>query len=162
MTHSMHNYIILIKRMSHLRYRTAHRLMANIKQARQALARMRRKGDSRALLVGMQAGAAPVEKSTERPQKGKNGATLRPGNCTSGYLWEENENSALKTYLNPPAHCSIIYSGTTWKQPKCPPTHERTKEMWSPRTMGYNSPLKRTSRHWRQRGWTLRPLCRGR
>ena len=40
------------------------------------LERMRRKGNPRALLVGMQTGEATVENSMELPQKTKNGAAL--------------------------------------------------------------------------------------
>ena len=43
------------------------------KSTTQVLARMWRKGDSFALLVGMQTGAATVESSTEIPQEVKNG-----------------------------------------------------------------------------------------
>ena len=40
---------------------------------KQVLERMWRKGDSHALLVGMQTGAATVERSTKFPQTFKNG-----------------------------------------------------------------------------------------
>ena len=43
---------------------------------KQMLERMRRKGNPRALLVGMQTGAATVENSMEFPQKTKNGTAL--------------------------------------------------------------------------------------
>ena len=42
----------------------------------QVLARMWRKGNTCALLVGMQTGAASVENSMEGPQKIKNGTAL--------------------------------------------------------------------------------------
>ena len=48
--------------------------------------RMWRKGNPRTLLVGMQTGAATLETSMEVPQKVENRATLRPSNCTTGYL----------------------------------------------------------------------------
>ena len=51
------------------------------------LAKMRRKGTSFALLVGMQAGAATLENSMEVPQKAKNRSTLQPSNCTTRYLF---------------------------------------------------------------------------
>ena len=44
--------------------------------------------NSHILLVGMQAGAATLEKSMEVPQKVKNRAILRPSNCTTRYLLE--------------------------------------------------------------------------
>ena len=43
---------------------------------KQVLARMWRKGNHSALLLGMQPGAAAVEKSMESPQKTKNGSAL--------------------------------------------------------------------------------------
>ena len=43
---------------------------------KQMLERMRRKGNPRALLVGMQTGEATVENSMEFPQKTKNGTAL--------------------------------------------------------------------------------------
>ena len=52
--------------------------MAIIKKInkQQVLARMWRKVNPSALLVGMQTGAATVENSTEFPQKTKNGAAF--------------------------------------------------------------------------------------
>ena len=50
------------------------------------LVRMWRKGNPPKLLVRMQAGATTLENSMEVPQKVENRATLRPSNCTTGYL----------------------------------------------------------------------------
>ena len=50
------------------------------------LVRMRRNGNPRALLVGMQASAAALENSMEVPQETKNRATLRPSNGTTRHL----------------------------------------------------------------------------
>jgi len=44
------------------------------------------KGNPPTLLVGMQASAATLENSMEVPQKVENRATLRPSNCTIGYI----------------------------------------------------------------------------
>lgn len=52
----------------------------------QMLERMQRKGNLPTLSVGMQAGAALLENSTEVPQKVENKATLQPRNHTTGYL----------------------------------------------------------------------------
>ena len=70
---------------------------------------MWRKGNTSALLVGMQIGAATVESSMEIPQKIKNGTAFWPSNSTSGNLTEEtwNTNSNHKHHY---VHCSIIYS----------------------------------------------------
>ena len=45
---------------------------------KQVLERMCRKGDSHSLLVGMQTGAATVQRSTKFPQKFKNGTPYDP------------------------------------------------------------------------------------
>ena len=50
---------------------------------------MRRKGNSHALLVGMQTSAATVQNGMELPQKTKNGTALIHSNSTSGNLFEE-------------------------------------------------------------------------
>ena len=50
----------------------------------QVLARMRRKGNIFALLVGMQTGAATLENSMEVIQKIKNGFAFWPRDPTSG------------------------------------------------------------------------------
>ena len=47
------------------------------------LARMWRKENPLALLVGMQTGAAAMENNVEVPQKIKNRTTLGPSNCTT-------------------------------------------------------------------------------
>ena len=52
----------------------------------QVLARLWRKGNPSALLVGMQTGAATVENSMEFPQKPKNGTGFWPGNSTAGVI----------------------------------------------------------------------------
>ena len=48
--------------------------------------RMHRKGNTFALPVGMQTGAATVENSMEVSQKIKNRATLQSSNCITRYL----------------------------------------------------------------------------
>ena len=50
------------------------------------LERMWRNGNSLALLVGMQIGAATLENSVEAPQKIKNTPTLGPSNSTARNL----------------------------------------------------------------------------
>ena len=47
---------------------------------------MQRKGNPRALLVGMQTGTAAVENSIELPQKTKNGTAFLPSNLTAGII----------------------------------------------------------------------------
>ena len=53
---------------------------------KQVLAKLWRKGNPSALLVGMQTGAATVENSMEFPQKTTNVTVFRPGNSTAGII----------------------------------------------------------------------------
>ena len=57
-----------------------------------------RKGNSCALLMGMQIGTATMVNYMEVPQKIKNKATIWPRNSIPGYLSEVNKNSNLKRY----------------------------------------------------------------
>ena len=41
-------------------------------------------------------------------KKIKNRCAIQPRNSTSGYLFEENENTDLERYLHPCVHCSIV------------------------------------------------------
>ena len=38
---------------------------------------------------------------------------------------------------------ALFTIATTWKQPKCPPMHERINKMWSTHTVEYYAALKR-------------------
>ena len=73
-------------------------------------AKMWRKGNPLALLVGMQIGAATVESSMKIPQKIKNGTAQWPSNSTSGNISEETQNTNLKRYMHPCVHCGIIFN----------------------------------------------------
>ena len=57
------------------------------------LARMWRKGNPSALLVGMQTGAIIVESSVEIPQTIKNGTALQSSNPASGNISEGTQNT---------------------------------------------------------------------
>ena len=70
------------------------------------LARIWRKGNHFASLVGMQIGADTVE----IPQKISNRNTVGSSNSTSGYIFKGNEVIILKMYLYSHVHCSIIYN----------------------------------------------------
>ena len=65
--------------------RMAHHQQTN----KQVPVRLWRKGNTRALLVGMQTGAATVENSMEFPQKTKNKIASRTSDSTSGNLYKE-------------------------------------------------------------------------
>ena len=72
------------------------------------LARMWRKRISFRLLVGMQAGAATLEKSMEGPQKTKNRTTLQPSNYTTRYLSKGYKYAVLKGHMYPNVYSSTI------------------------------------------------------
>ena len=57
-----------------------------------------RKGNSCALLVGMQIGTATMENYMEVPQKTKNKATIWSSNSTPVCISEVNKNINLKRY----------------------------------------------------------------
>ena len=67
-----------------------------------------RKGNPPALLVGMETGTASLENGVEVPQKIKNRTTLRPSNCTTGYLSKGYKNADLKGHMHPNVYCSTI------------------------------------------------------
>ena len=71
---------------------------------------MWRKGNSFALLMGMQIGVATVESNMEIPQKIKNESAFRPSYPTSGTISEGTQNTNLKEYKHPYVHCSVIYN----------------------------------------------------
>ena len=67
-----------------------------------------RKENPPTLLVGMKAGAATVENSTEVPQKTKNRIIIWSSNPTPGHISRQNCNS--KRYMHPYVHSSTIYN----------------------------------------------------
>ena len=62
------------------------------------LARMRRKGNTLAPLVGMQTGVATVKNSMTIPQETKNKTTLQSSNCTIRYLLKGYKNTKRKRF----------------------------------------------------------------
>ena len=91
---------------------------------------MWRKGNPRALLVGMQIGAAKMENSMEVPQRIKDRTTIESSNSTSRYFSKEKKAIKSKICMNPYVHCSIINNSQIWKQPKCPLINGWIKKMW--------------------------------
>ena len=65
-----------------------------------------------ALLAAMQTSAATVENSMELPvpQKIESGSALLFSNSTSGYIFQEIQNTDLKEYMYPYVHCSVIHN----------------------------------------------------
>ena len=71
------------------------------------LARMRRKRISFPLLVGMQTGAATLEKC-EGFSKIKNTTTLRPSNFTTRYFSKGYRYAVSKRHMNPNVYSNTI------------------------------------------------------
>ena len=69
---------------------------------------IQRKGNPLTRLVGMQTGAATLEKRIEIPQKVKNRTTLQSSNGTTRYLSKGYKNTDLKGYMHPNVYSSII------------------------------------------------------
>ena len=74
------------------------------------LAKMWRKGNIFALVVGMQIGVAIVENSMEIPQKTKNRSAFWLCDPTSGDLLKQTQNTNLKERKHPNVHCSVFYN----------------------------------------------------
>ena len=72
------------------------------------LERMRRNGNPSTLLVGMQIGAAPVEKNMEFPQKTKNGTPFDLAILLLG-LYSKNPETPIQP-MHPNVHSSTMYN----------------------------------------------------
>ena len=72
------------------------------------LARMRRKRNPFALLVGKKIGAITMENSMEAPLKTKNRTAIWSSNPTPGHTSEETHG--LKGYMHLSVHCSTVYN----------------------------------------------------
>ena len=71
---------------------------------------MWRKGNSCALLVGIQTGPVTAGSSMEVPQKIKSGSAFCPSDPSSGNLFQETWNTNLKEYMHAYVHGNIIYN----------------------------------------------------
>ena len=76
--------------------------------------RMWRKGNPRALLVGMQTGAATVENSMEFPQKTKNGTALRLSPIPLLGLYPKNPETPIQKNL-----CTPMFIAAQFTIAKC-------------------------------------------
>ena len=74
------------------------------------LTRIWSKGNSCALLVGMQIGAATMENIMEVPPKIKVDIPYDPEIPFLGIYLKKTKNTNLKRYMHPRVHCSIIYN----------------------------------------------------
>ena len=94
------------------------------------LARMQRKRNPFARLVGMQTGAATLENSMEVPQKTKNRTTYDPAIALRGIY---PRDTGVLFQRGTCTHMFIAALSTiakVWKEPKCPLTDEWIKKKW--------------------------------
>ena len=93
------------------------------------LARLWRKGNPSAPLVGMQTGAATVEKSMGFLKKLKRQLTFDPAVLLQG-LHPKNPETPIQNYLCPPMFIAVLFTiAKCWKQPKCPSVNEWIKNV---------------------------------
>ena len=90
---------------------------------------MRRKGNPRALLVGMQTGAATVESSMKIPQKTKYGTAFDPAIPLLGIYAKKPKTPIWKNMRTPVCIAALLTIAKLWKQPKCPPIDKRIKKL---------------------------------
>ena len=88
------------------------------------LARLWRKENPSALLVGIQTGAATVENCMEFPQKTKNGTAFDPEIPLLG-LYPKNPETPIQKKLSTSMSIGALFIiAKYWKQPKCPSVDE--------------------------------------
>ena len=98
---------------------------------------MWRKGNPRALLVGIWIGAATMENSKEGPQKKKNRTTIRYNNSFTGISLKEMK-SLSQMGICTPTFTAVLFTITkTRKQLKCPATDKWIKKTWHIHTVEY-------------------------
>ena len=95
----------------------------------QVLARMWRKGNPTALLVGLWIGAATIENILEISQKIKTRAIILSSNSTSGYFSEENKNTNLRRACILMFSVVLLVMAKIRKQPRGPSIDGCLKEM---------------------------------
>ena len=94
------------------------------------LARMRRKGISFALLVGMQAGVATLKNSMEVPQKLKIELPCDPTTVLLG-IYPRHTGILFRRDTCTPMFIAVLSTiAKVWKEPKCPLMDEWIKKMW--------------------------------
>ena len=100
------------------------------------LERLWDKVNSPVLLVGVQAGTAPLDVSVVISQKIRNQPSSRPKNTTYGYIFKGCSIVPQGHVLNY-VYISIVCHSQTWKQSKCPSTNECIRKMWYVYTMDH-------------------------
>ena len=88
------------------------------------LAKLWRKGNPSALLVGLQTGAATVENSMEFPQKLKMELPFDPTIPLLGIYPKNPETPIQKNLFTPMFIAAQFTIAKYWNQPKCPSVNE--------------------------------------
>ena len=102
------------------------------------LERMRRKGNPRALLVGMQTGEATVETGWTFLRKLKMELPFDPAIPLLGLYHKNPETPIQKKNLCTPMFIAAQFTvAKYWKQPKCPLANEWVKKLWYIYTMEF-------------------------
>ena len=91
----------------------------------------------------MHIGAATAKSSMEGPQILKNGTTLRSSNSTSGYKYEETQNTNSKEYMHPYVHFNIIYNSQDMEETQVPISRWVDKKLWYMYTMEHYSSIEK-------------------
>ena len=108
------------------------------------LERLWGKGNTSALLLGMQGGTTPLDVSVVISQKTRKQPSSRPSNTTFG-LYPKDGQLCQKDMCSTMFTVAWFVIARTWKQPKCPFTEERIRKMWYIYTMEYYTTEKNDS-----------------
>ena len=100
------------------------------------LERLWGKGNTSALLVGMQAGTTPLDVSVVISQKIRERPFSRPSNTTFGYISKGCSIVPQGHVLNY-VHSSFVCHNQNLETPKCLSTKEWIKKMWYNYSMEY-------------------------
>ena len=100
------------------------------------LERLWGKGNTSALLVGMQAGTTPLDVSVTISQKIRKQPSSRPSNTTFGYLSKGCSIVPQRHVLNY-VHSSIVCHSQNCKQYKCSSAEEWIRKLWYIYTIEY-------------------------
>ena len=110
---------------------------------KEVLARMWRKGNPHALLVGKQTGEATMENSTEGPQKFKMKLPYDPMISILGIYLKKPKILIWKSLCTPIFIAALFITAKIRKRSKCPSTDKWIKKSWYIYTMEYYSTIKR-------------------
>ena len=94
------------------------------------LLRMQRKRNPFALMVGMQIGAATLEKSMEVPQKLKIELPYDPAIALLGIYPRDKGVLFQRDTCTPMFIAALSKIAKVWKEPKCPSMDEWIKKVW--------------------------------